>query len=42
MANLNAEFHQHLTHPGIKYDKEMADQHQQQLLDVGRGQGRGE
>ena len=23
-ANLNAEFHQHLTHPGIKYDEEMS------------------
>ena len=22
MANLKAEFHEHLTHPGIKYDEE--------------------
>ena len=24
MANLKAEFHEHLTRPGVKYDKEMS------------------
>ena len=24
VANLKAEFHEHLTHPGIKYDEEMS------------------